>query len=48
MQGHDDLIDVLNVGDVARAQETFTNHVLGAKLRILTYCNLSEGGDDHE
>jgi DNA-binding GntR family transcriptional regulator len=48
IHGHDDLIDVLNAGDIVRAQETFTNHVLGAKLRILTYCNLPESGDHHE
>ncbi|RIK35358.1 MAG: GntR family transcriptional regulator [Chloroflexi bacterium] len=46
IHGHDDLIDVLNSGDVALAQSTFMQHVLGAKERILTYCNLPEG-DGH-
>jgi DNA-binding GntR family transcriptional regulator len=46
IHGHDDLIDVLDSGDVALAQSTFMHHVLGAKERILTYCNLPEG-DGH-
>jgi DNA-binding GntR family transcriptional regulator len=48
INSHDDLIDVLNSGDVGAAQATFINHVLGAKERILTYCNLPEGEADNE
>jgi len=40
VDGHDDLIDVLNGGDTARAVRMFTQHVVGAKERILAYCNL--------
>jgi DNA-binding GntR family transcriptional regulator len=40
INGHDDLIEVLRTGNTAQAQEAFTRHVLGAKERILTYCNL--------
>lgn len=40
INGHDDLIEVLRSGDVARAQDAFMHHVLGAKKRILIYCNL--------
>ncbi|MBX3012244.1 MAG: GntR family transcriptional regulator [Caldilineaceae bacterium] len=38
---HNKLIDVLLSGDVAEAQDSFMQHVLGAKERILTYCHLS-------
>jgi DNA-binding GntR family transcriptional regulator len=37
---HDELIEVLKSGDVTRAQGEMTQHVLGAKDRILTYCDL--------
>lgn len=47
IDSHDDLIDVLNSGDAALAQSTFMQHVLGAKERILTYCNLPEA-DGHD
>ncbi|HRW08175.1 MAG TPA: GntR family transcriptional regulator [Caldilineaceae bacterium] len=40
VDGHDDLIDVLKSGDTARAVRMFTQHVVGAKERILAYCNL--------
>lgn len=39
INGHDDLVEVLRSGNVAQAQDAFTNHVLGAKERILRYCN---------
>jgi len=34
---HGVLVDQLSSGDVVRAQEGITQHVLGAKDRILTY-----------
>ncbi len=37
---HDDLIEVFSKRNVAKAQEEIVEHVLGAKERILTYCNL--------
>jgi DNA-binding GntR family transcriptional regulator len=40
IDGHDDLIEVLRSGDVPQAQDAFMCHVLGAKERILLYCNL--------
>jgi len=40
VDSHDDLIDVLQGGDTARAVRMFTQHVVGAKERILAYCNL--------
>lgn len=40
IDSHDDLIEVLRGGDVAQAQEAFVGHVIGAKARILAYCNL--------
>lgn len=40
INGHDDLIEVLLSRDVPQAQDSFMRHVLGAKERILTYCNL--------
>lgn len=40
INGHDDLVDVLLSGQVVEAQDAFTRHVLGAKERILIYCNL--------
>lgn len=40
VDGHDDLIDVLKEGNTARAVRMFTQHVVGAKERILAYCNL--------
>lgn len=48
IDGHDDLIDVLKRGDVASAQALFVQHVLGAKERILTYCNLPDGDGSNE
>lgn len=40
INSHDDLVDVLLSGHVMEAQDAFTRHVLGAKERILIYCNL--------
>ena len=40
INGHDDLVDVLLSEQVAEAQDAFMRHVLGAKERILIYCNL--------
>lgn len=40
INGHDDLVDVLLSGHVMEAQDAFMRHVLGAKERILIYCNL--------
>ncbi|MEZ4664879.1 MAG: GntR family transcriptional regulator [Caldilineaceae bacterium] len=42
VDSHDDLIDVLKSGDVERARRMFTQHVIGAKVRILAYCNLPD------
>ena len=38
---HDDLIAALKSRDIGRAQLAFTQHVLGAKIRILYHCKLS-------
>lgn len=38
--GHDRLIDVIRTRDVEAARAEMTNHILVAKERILTYCNL--------
>ncbi|MEZ4727388.1 MAG: GntR family transcriptional regulator [Caldilineaceae bacterium] len=40
INGHDDLIEVLLSRQVSQAQDSFMRHVLGAKERILTYCDL--------
>ncbi|MCB9157628.1 MAG: GntR family transcriptional regulator [Caldilineaceae bacterium] len=42
VDSHEDLIDVLKGGDVERARRMFTQHVIGAKVRILAYCNLPD------
>ncbi|MEZ4677863.1 MAG: GntR family transcriptional regulator [Caldilineaceae bacterium] len=41
INSHDNLIDVLKAGDVAKAQSEMTAHVHAATKRILTYCNFS-------
>lgn len=38
--GHDQLIDVIGTGNVDNARAAMTSHILAAKERILTYCNL--------
>jgi DNA-binding GntR family transcriptional regulator len=40
IDSHDGLIEVLKSGQMNRAKDLFTTHVLSAKTRILTYCNL--------
>ncbi len=40
INSHDDLIEVLRSGQQATAQDAFANHVLGAKARILAFCDL--------
>jgi DNA-binding GntR family transcriptional regulator len=42
INSHDDLIARILKGDVAEAKAEITNHVLGAKTRILTNCNFPE------
>ena len=37
---HDEMIEILKGGDVAIAQAEITQHILAAKERILTYCQL--------
>ncbi len=40
INGHDLLVDVLKSGDPERSKEEITAHVLSARDRILTYCNV--------
>lgn len=40
VDSHAELIDILQRGDVAAAQTEITQHILAAKERILTYCQL--------
>ena len=40
---HEQLIKVLQRGDVLQAQDEMTQHVLSAKSRILNYCNFPDG-----
>jgi DNA-binding GntR family transcriptional regulator len=40
------LIDIIKSGNVAAAQDEITNHVLGAKNRIVTYCKLMPAETD--
>ena len=40
ISGHNALIDVLKSRNIEQAKEAMTEHVLSAKWRILTYCNL--------
>jgi DNA-binding GntR family transcriptional regulator len=48
INSHDDLIDTLKTGDVTQAKDVFMHHVLGAKERILTLCNLPATGEAHD
>ena len=48
VNSHVKLIDVINSGDVAAAQEEITAHVLGAKNRIVGYCKLMPADSDTE
>ena len=40
VDSHDELIDILKSGDVMAAQAEITRHILAAKERVLTYCQL--------
>jgi DNA-binding GntR family transcriptional regulator len=40
IDSHDHLIDILQIRAIPAAQTLFTDHVLGAKERILTFCQL--------
>ncbi|MBI3958246.1 MAG: GntR family transcriptional regulator [Chloroflexi bacterium] len=40
VNSHDELIEIIKAGDVAIAQEEIEKHVLAAKDRIVTYCQL--------
>lgn len=42
VDSHEDLLDVLRSRDMERARRIFTQHVVGAKVRILAYCNLPD------
>ena len=40
VDSHDEMIDILKSGDVPAARAEVTRHILAAKERILTYCQL--------
>ncbi len=40
INAHDDLIEVLRSRNTAQAQDAIVGHVVGAKARILAYCDL--------
>ncbi len=40
VDSHDELINILKSGDVAAAQAEITQHILAAKERVLTYCQV--------
>jgi DNA-binding GntR family transcriptional regulator len=42
IDSHDDMIDIIKNGDIDKAKAEITNHVLGAKTRILTYLDFPE------
>jgi len=42
IDSHDKLVDIIKTGDVEIAKTEITNHVLGAKRRILTYCDFPD------
>ena len=42
IDSHDSMIDIIKKGDVGEAKAEITNHVLGAKIRILTYCDFPD------
>lgn len=44
VDSHDALIEIIKRGDVDVAQEEVTKHVLGAKDRIIAYCQLMPPG----
>jgi DNA-binding GntR family transcriptional regulator len=41
VDSHDEFIDVLKSGDVVTAQREIATHILSAKERILTHCQLA-------
>ena len=41
IDSHDTLVDIIARRDLAAAHAEMTNHVLGAKTRILAYCDLA-------
>ncbi len=45
VDSHNDLIEIIKTGDVATAQDEMEGHVLGAKDRIVTYCQLMPDED---
>ena len=42
VDSHDEMINILKSGDVAAAQAEITQHILAAKERILTYCQVED------
>ena len=42
IDSHDYLIDIIKNGDLVRARTEITNHVMGAKTRILTHCEFPD------
>lgn len=42
INSHDDLIDIINRGNVEEAKREITKHVIGAKTRILTHCDFPD------
>lgn len=42
IESHDLLIDIITKGDIVEAKAEITRHVMGAKKRILTYCNFPD------
>jgi DNA-binding GntR family transcriptional regulator len=40
VDSHDEMVDILKSGDVPAARAEITKHILAAKERILTYCQL--------
>lgn len=42
IDSHDYFIDILVKGDVDEAKTEITNHILGAKTRIFTYCDFPD------
>jgi DNA-binding GntR family transcriptional regulator len=42
IDSHDSMIDIIKKGDIGEAKVEITNHVLGAKIRILTYCDFPD------
>jgi DNA-binding GntR family transcriptional regulator len=47
VDSHDHLIDIIKKGDVNEAKREITRHVVGAKTRILAYCDFPERSNSH-